>query len=210
MLVKPSLVSRARRSAFALLRRAGTYTSRRRATRALNQIVPHAAQQWNFGRTFKFFPWLEQLGKGMRSMKRAQSVSIFSRGRLLGRVAVMSMAVLCLLATPSRSPAQDAGVSGIAPGPANARGLNGSVSDPSGIGNAAKVPAIPPPAISPVPVPTLSGPAATYRTFPVQRSVRMRRTRFATSGSRRSATRAAVRENDRLLDHKITSICRGC
>ena len=113
-------------------------------------------------------------------------------------------------ATPA--PAQDAGVSGIPPGPANARGLNGSVSDPSGIGNAAKVPAIPPPAISPVPVPTLSAPAATYRTFPVQRTVgvKMRRTRFAASRSRRSAARAAVTEKDRLLDHKITSICRGC
>ena len=141
-------------------------------------------------------------------MRRAQSVKIFSRGWTIGRVAFMSVAVLGLLATPA--PAQDAGVSGIPPGPANARGLNGSVSDPSGIGNAAKVPAIPPPVITPVPVPTLSGPAATNRTFPVQRSVRTRRARLAASGSRHSATRAAVRENDRLLDHKITSICRGC
>lgn len=142
-------------------------------------------------------------------MRRAQSVKIFSRGWMIGRVAVMTVAVLCLLAAPSRSPAQDAGVSGIPPGPANARGLNGSVSDPSGIGNAAKVPAIPPPVITPVPVPTLSGPAATYRTSPVQRSVRMKRARLAPSGSRHSATRAAVRENDRLLG-KVTSICRGC
>jgi hypothetical protein len=141
-------------------------------------------------------------------MRRAQSVKIFSRGWTIGRAAVMSAAVLGLLATPA--PAQDAGVSGIPPGPANARGLNGSVSDPSGIGNAAKVPAIPPPVITPVPVPTLSGPAATYRTLPVQRSVRMRRAQLAPSISRRSATRAAVREQDRLLDHKITSICRGC
>jgi hypothetical protein len=141
-------------------------------------------------------------------MRRAQSVKIFSRGWTIGRAAVMSVAVLGLLATPA--PAQDAGVSGIPPGPANARGLNGSVSDPSGIGNAAKVPAIPPPVITPVPVPTLSGPAATYRTLPVQRSVRMRRAQLAPSISRRSATRAAVREQDRLLDHKITSICRGC
>jgi hypothetical protein len=111
-------------------------------------------------------------------------------------------------ATPA--PAQDAGVSGIPPGPANARGLNGSVSDPSGSGNAAKAPAIQPPIISPVPVPTLSAPAATYRAFPVQRTVRMRPARFAASRSRRSAARAAVTERDRLLDHKLTSICRGC
>jgi hypothetical protein len=95
------------------------------------------------------------------------------------------------------------------PGPANARGLNGSIGDPSGIGNAPKVPAIPPPAIRPVPVPTLSPPAA-YRTFPVQRAVKMERTRFAKSRSRRSASRAAVREQARLLDRKITSICREC
>jgi hypothetical protein len=143
-------------------------------------------------------------------MKRVELVSIFSRGWMVGRAAFLTVAVLSLLASPGRAPAQDAGVSGIAPGPANARGLNGSVSDPSGIGNAAKVPAIPPPSISPVPVPTLSGPAATYRSFPVQRSVRMRRTRFAASRSGRSAARAAVREQNRLLDHKITSICRGC
>src|ERR1700704_2340381 len=104
-------------------------------------------------------------------MRRAQLVSIFSRGWTIGRVAIMSVAVLGLLATPSRAPAQDAGVSGIPPGPANARGLNGSVADPSGIGNAAKVPAIPPPAISPVPVPTVSPPSA-YRTFPVPRAVK--------------------------------------
>src|SRR6267154_6675432 len=106
-------------------------------------------------------------------MRRAQPVSIFARGWMIGRVAVISVAVLGLLASPA--PAQDAGVSGIPPGPANARGLNGSVSDPSGIGNAAKVPAIPPPAISPVPVPTVSPPTA-YRTFPVQRAAKMKRT----------------------------------
>ena len=157
-------------------------------------------------------PGYDNAARDHQSMRRAQSVKIFSRGWTIGRVAFMSLAVLGLLAASSRAPAQDAGVSGIAPGPANARGLNGSVSDPSGIGNAAKVPAIPPPAISPVPVPTLSAPAATYRTFPVQRTVgvKMRRTRFAASRSRRSAARAAVTEKDRLLDHKITSICRGC
>jgi hypothetical protein len=163
----------------------------------------------NFSAAFQVIPLEITPRQGdLRSMRRAQSVSIFSRAWMLGRVAVMSVAVLGLLATPA--PAQDAGVSGIAPGPANARGLNGSVSDPSGIGNAAKVPAIPPPVISPVPVPTLSAPAATYRSFPVQRTVRMRPARFAASRSRRSAARAAVTEKDRLLDHKLTSICRGC
>src|SRR6266849_403363 len=131
-------------------------------------------------------------------MKRAQLVSIFSRGWMIGRVAFFAIAMLGLLAAPSRSPAQDAGVSGIAPGPANARGLNGSVNDPSGIGNAARVPAIPPPVINPVMPPTVSPPVA-YRAPPVQRSVKIRRTRFAATRLRGAAARAAVREQDRLL-----------
>jgi len=101
-------------------------------------------------------------------MSYAQLVSMFSRGWIAGRAALLTVAVVGLLAAPSRSPAQDAGVSGIPPGPANARGLNGSVNDPSGIGNAARVPAIPPPAITPVIPPTVSVPSAGYRTFPVQ------------------------------------------
>jgi hypothetical protein len=51
------------------------------------------------------------------------------------RLTLLTVAVVSILASPGRSPAQDAaGVSGIPPGPANARGLNGSISDPSGIG----------------------------------------------------------------------------
>src|SRR5258708_11708171 len=141
-------------------------------------------------------------------MRRAQLVSIFSRGCMTGRMALVTVAVLSLLAAPAKSPAQDAGVSGIPPGPANVRGLNGSVYDPSGIGNAAKVPAIPPPTITPVTPPTVSPPVS-YRTVPVQGAVKVRRTRFAASRWRRSAARAAVREQDRLLGHKITCSGRG-
>jgi hypothetical protein len=142
-------------------------------------------------------------------MSHVQLVSTFSRGWMAGRAAFLTFAVLGLLAAPARSPAQDAGVSGIPPGPANARGLNGSVNDPSGIGNAARVPAIPPPAITPVMPPTLSSPAVT-RTFPVQRAIKMRRTRIAESRSRRPAAKAAVREQGKLIDGKVPSICRGC
>jgi hypothetical protein len=133
-------------------------------------------------------------------MRRTQLVSIFFP---------LSVALLCLLAAPSGSPAQDAGVSGIPPGPANARGLNGSVNDPSGIGNAARAPAIAPPTIAPVVPPSVS-PSAAYRPLPTQRAVKIKRTRFSKSKLRGSAARAAVREQDRLVDHKITSICRGC
>jgi hypothetical protein len=143
------------------------------------------------------------------AMRRAQLVSTFSRRWMIGRMALVSVAVLGLLAAPQKSPAQDAGVSGIPPGPANARGLNGSVNDPSGIGNAARAPAIPPPTITPVVPPTIA-PSAGYRAAPVQGVVKIRRTRFAKSRYRRSVARAAVKEQDRLIDHKITSICRGC
>jgi hypothetical protein len=165
-------------------------------------------QHGNFGAAFRVLPVTTR--QGVTHMSHARLVSIFSCGWMTGRAALLAVAVLGLLAAPSRSPAQDAGVSGIPPGPGNARGLNGSVADPSGIGNAAKVPAIPPPAISPVPIPTLSSPTATYRTFPAQRAVKMRRTRLAASRSRPSAARAAVREQDKLLNGKIPSICRGC
>ena len=149
--------------------------------------------------------------------RRAQSVSIFSRGWMAGKAALLAVTVLGLLAAPARSPAQDAGVSGIPPGPANARGLNGSVNDPSGIGNAARVPAIPPPAVSPAMPSTVSPPTA-FRTLPVQRAVKIKRTRFATVKSRRAAKetvreredKATVTERDKLLDRKILSICRGC
>jgi hypothetical protein len=141
------------------------------------------------------------------SMRYAPLFSVFSR-----RLAFAGIAVLGLLATPSRSPAQDAGVSGIPPGPGNVNGLNGSVRDPSGIGNAARMPALPSPSVAPV-VPPTASPSATYRAMPVQRSARVtrvRRTRFAKSRYGHAAEKAAVRENDRLLDRKLTSICRGC
>jgi hypothetical protein len=148
-------------------------------------------------------------------MKRVQPVSIFAHGWTAGRVALASLALLCLLASPQRSPAQDAGVSGIAPGPANARGLNGTISDPSGIGNAAKVAPIPPPSMAAPVVPSAS-PSAGYRPLSARGVARIRRPRFAATRYRRggkhqeAVDRIAVKENDRLLDHKLLSICKGC
>ena len=74
----------------------------------------------------------------------------------------IAFALLLTLATPAASFAQAARIpgaagsgnvpiSGIAPGPANAGGLNNVMVDPSGIGNASKVAPLPPPRIS-VPV----------------------------------------------------------
>lgn len=143
-------------------------------------------------------------------MAYAQIGSLFFETR--GRSIVLAAALATLLATASL--AQDAGVSGIAPGPGNVNGLNGSIRDPSGIGNAAKVPALPQPAIRPV-TPTTVAPLNSTRPLLRQGSVRVRatrqrRTRFASPHARHGAERAAVRENDRLLKHGVTSICRGC
>jgi hypothetical protein len=71
------------------------------------------------------------------------------------------------------------------------------------------VPALPPPTIAPV-VPPAASPSFSYRPLPVQRAVKIRRTRFAATRLRRSRSRAAVREQGRLLNDGIPSICRGC
>ena len=73
------------------------------------------------------------------------------------KIAVAILAVVA--AAPAASFARSAGsaaagnvpISGIAPGPANAGGMNNATVDPSGVGNAARVAAPPPPRIS-VPV----------------------------------------------------------
>ena len=150
-------------------------------------------------------------------MSHAQTVLIF-HAWTNGRAVLVSLALLCLIASPLRSFAQDAGVSGIPPGPANARGLNGSVNDPSGIGNAAKMPALPQPRIAPVPVPAVSpsagyrsfSPAASYRPLQVRRVAKGKRTRHAATKSSRAAAKAHVSDEDKQIDRKIISICRGC
>lgn len=103
--------------------------------------------------------------------------------------------------------AQDAGVSGIPPGPGNINGLNGSVRDPSGIGNASKVAPLPEPSIHPV-TPPAAAPLVSTRVGRV--GVVRPRTSQLSPRARRIAERNAVKENDRLLKHGITSICRGC
>ena len=75
----------------------------------------------------------------------------------------IAIAILAVLTTPAASYAQfarSAGspaagnvpISGIAPGPANAGGMNNVVVDPSGVGNASRAAPLPPPRIS---VPTI-------------------------------------------------------
>ena len=139
-------------------------------------------------------------------MKRVRLASILSRRRRRRRL--LAVAIVGLLAAPGAT-AQDAGVSGVPPGPANARGLNGSVNDPSGIGNAARVPAIPPPTITPITPPALIAPAV-IRPYPLQGTTTIRPTRSVAPLPRGKAAKAAIKEQDRLLDRNLTSICRGC
>ena len=75
------------------------------------------------------------------------------------RAKTSAVVLLLVLAAPAASFARAAGeagtgnvpISGIAPRPANAGGMNNAAVDPSGIGNASKVAPIPPPRMS-VPV----------------------------------------------------------
>jgi len=143
-------------------------------------------------------------------MAHAQNGSLFFGIR--GSGAVLAATLATLVATASL--AQDAGVSGVPPGPGNVNGLNGSVRDPSGIGNAAKMPPLPEPTIRPV-TPTTVAPLNATRPLLRQGSVRVgamkpRRMRVASAHARRGAEHAAIKENDRLLNRGITSICRGC
>jgi hypothetical protein len=69
--------------------------------------------------------------------------------------ATLLVALLAVLAAPATSYARAAGgagsgnvpISGIAPGPANAGGMNNVAVDPSGIGNASKIAPLPQPRI---------------------------------------------------------------
>jgi hypothetical protein len=70
--------------------------------------------------------------------------------------AKIAVALLVLLAAPAASLARSAGqagmgnvpISGIAPGPANAGGMNNVMVDPSGIGNASRIAPLPQPHIA--------------------------------------------------------------
>jgi hypothetical protein len=112
---------------------------------------------------------------------------------------------------PAPSLAQDAGVSGIPRGPGSAGGLNNSINDPSGIGNAARIPAPPPPSMA-VPVTPSAAPALSSRLSSRPGPAVRRATRQETRAARREFRRSSARTShgrQKLLDSKF-SICRGC
>ena len=127
--------------------------------------------------------------------------------RLFGRRQLAAVALAMLLAAPAL--AQDAGVSGIPQGPGNANGLNNTARDPSGIGNASRMAPLPGPNLNPVPVPS-AAPAYSRGARSVPTRVVQPRYSHLSPRARKIAEKEAIKENDRLLKHGVTSICRGC
>jgi hypothetical protein len=118
----------------------------------------------------------------------------------------LALAFVAGLTAPMKSFAQDAGVSGIPHGPGSIGGVNNTINDPSGIGNAARLPPLPSPSTA-VPVVPSTAPIAS-RSTPIATGGNRRVATFYRRGLRRSAHRT-VRPGDKLLDQKL-SICRGC
>jgi hypothetical protein len=134
--------------------------------------------------------------------------------QMFGNSAFLALAFVISLMAPVTSLAQgaaDAGVSGIPRGPGSIGGVNNSVNDPSGIGNAAKIQPLPSPRIA-VPVVPSAAPMVSSRPSPRSRPIVTRWNRSTASLSsrelRRSSAHAAIRANN-PLDRKL-SICRGC
>jgi hypothetical protein len=121
----------------------------------------------------------------------------------------LALALVICLAAPCF--AQDAGVSGIPRGPGSAGGLNNSINDPSGIGNAGRIPPPPPPSMAVPTVPSAAPPISSRvssRTAPIVRRANRQEARASRREFRRSSARAS-RGREKLLDSKF-SICRGC
>jgi hypothetical protein len=129
---------------------------------------------------------------------------------MFGKPSFFALAFVSCLAASAPMLAQDAGVSGIPRGPGSAGGLNNSVNDPSGIGNAARIPAPPPPSMAVPVVPSAAPPVSSRlsRPAPGVRKVSRQEARAARRELRRSPARAS-RAREKLLDSKF-SICRGC
>lgn len=134
---------------------------------------------------------------------------IRARSILAGLLVAASGCSIALAQSPIGSPpagsfgAGTAGINGIPIGPGAGTGLNNSVNDPSGFGNAAKMPPLP----ERIAVPTVP------QAFP-QSSVRSpavtRVSPRALAALRGPRARAVARERARLLQRDLTTICRGC
>ena len=127
---------------------------------------------------------------------------------MIGKSAFLALVLAASLAVPATSRAQDAGVSGIK-GVGSAGGLNNSVNDPSGAGNAARIPPPPPPSTSVPAVPSVA-PMTSTRVSPAvaPRGIIYRRAATVSRSEARRAARAEKRTRGKV-DPKF-NICRGC
>ena|ERR1700731_885915 len=103
--------------------------------------------------------------------------------------------------------AGSAGVNGVPSGPANAGGLNNSGNDPSGAGNSGKVVSEPPPGTNGAGTANSSGSPATGSSMTTGSAGS--RAGTAATGPQTKGDAALDREN-RDIDRKLKSICRGC
>jgi hypothetical protein len=94
-------------------------------------------------------------------------------------------------------------------GPANAGGLNNSGNDPSGAGNSAKVVSPPPPGTNSAGTANSSGSSATTGSSMTTGSARTAPGGTAATGPSQSGDVAVDAEN-KAIDRKLKSICRGC
>jgi hypothetical protein len=99
-------------------------------------------------------------------------------------------------------------VSGVPSGPANVGGLNNSGNDPSGAGNSAKA-ASPPPGTNSAGTANSSGSSPATPSSVTTGSARPNAGGVAVTGPS-SSNDAAIDAEDKALDHKLKSICRGC
>jgi hypothetical protein len=90
-------------------------------------------------------------------------------------------------------------------GPANAGGLNNSVNDPSGTGNSGKVVSEPPPGTNSLGTANTSGSSVTTGSAG---------SRAAGGGTAATGPQTkgdiAIEEENKVIDRKLRSICRGC
>ena len=131
---------------------------------------------------------------------------------MFGKSAFFALALVSCSIGPVPTFAQDAGVSGIPHGPGSIGGVNNSINDPSGIGNAARIAPPPSPNITAPVVPTVAPMVSSRmspRSTPTVRRVYGRTASLSRREFRRSSARGAVRVRNRLLDQNL-SICKGC
>jgi hypothetical protein len=102
------------------------------------------------------------------------------------------------------------GVSGVPSGPANAGGLNNSANDPSGAGNAAKLNNSPPaPGTNSAGTAQSSGSAVNAQPGVTTGSAGRAAPGTDVTGPQKNGD-AAIEEENKTIDRKVKSICRGC